>query len=484
MAFRVPDIAVGYRLLSQEEQTSLRDPSTNGDHVSPTTFAPARQFNPILYHHLNHHHNHLVPPLHRSYFPSPAPGTSASAFIASREQRYDPIFGRPSAFVFPPPPFHPLAGLYTPPVPRAFSLPFPPIRGQGRLELQQINQPSSPRFSAASSPSVDSSLSLMPDRLSELEDQSPDSPDFDVDSFDGISSPGHSSVRSSLSDSPGFEGDSSEDVPRPGALDPIEHESIFGPPPGRQARASGNSSPTGNLDPASPSNNHPVPRPRLRTGLFPAFDARGNSPPPLPRRRIRPSLFASSGPSSSTSPPSSPDNMPPAAASRGRKRRAPSDDDAIVIPDSDDIPQSSSPVQVVESRPVKRRNARRTSTTTTSTTLPPRRESAGQCSHQAPAAATSTTNRRPSAVKRQPSSTRSSVSPSAFNTPEREDSVVDLVGTDSIPVEPPKPKVDNTVKLAKFQCVICMDDCIDITVTHCGMFLSPFLPLSRPVHIG
>ncbi|KAK3938494.1 putative SLX8 protein [Diplogelasinospora grovesii] len=47
--------------------------------------------------------------------------------------------------------------------------------------------------------------------------------------------------------------------------------------------------------------------------------------------------------------------------------------------------------------------------------------------------------------------------------------VIDLANADQMPpppVPPPKPK--NEVKLSAFQCVICMDDVTDLTVTHCG----------------
>lgn len=52
--------------------------------------------------------------------------------------------------------------------------------------------------------------------------------------------------------------------------------------------------------------------------------------------------------------------------------------------------------------------------------------------------------------------------------------VIDLVDKDEVPEEtaepePEPPKEDNTVKLGAFQCVICMDDVTDLTVTHCGM---------------
>ncbi|KAB5557906.1 hypothetical protein GE09DRAFT_1221048 [Coniochaeta sp. 2T2.1] len=50
---------------------------------------------------------------------------------------------------------------------------------------------------------------------------------------------------------------------------------------------------------------------------------------------------------------------------------------------------------------------------------------------------------------------------------EEVEEVIDLVDKD-VPDEPPKPKPENTVKLGQFQCVICMDDVTDLTVTHCG----------------
>jgi hypothetical protein len=51
---------------------------------------------------------------------------------------------------------------------------------------------------------------------------------------------------------------------------------------------------------------------------------------------------------------------------------------------------------------------------------------------------------------------------------EDDDDVLDLTGANEVPEELLKPKVDNRVKLGKFQCVICMDDVSNLTVTHCG----------------
>ncbi|KAK0646664.1 hypothetical protein B0T16DRAFT_291275, partial [Cercophora newfieldiana] len=47
--------------------------------------------------------------------------------------------------------------------------------------------------------------------------------------------------------------------------------------------------------------------------------------------------------------------------------------------------------------------------------------------------------------------------------------VIDLSTTEEVPAslqEPEKPK--NDTKIAKFQCVICMDDTSTLTATHCG----------------
>lgn len=49
-----------------------------------------------------------------------------------------------------------------------------------------------------------------------------------------------------------------------------------------------------------------------------------------------------------------------------------------------------------------------------------------------------------------------------------DDDVLDLTGSNEVPAELLKPKVDNRVKLSKFQCSICMDEVSDLTVTHCG----------------
>ncbi|KAI1857884.1 uncharacterized protein JN550_012959 [Neoarthrinium moseri] len=49
-----------------------------------------------------------------------------------------------------------------------------------------------------------------------------------------------------------------------------------------------------------------------------------------------------------------------------------------------------------------------------------------------------------------------------------DEDILDLTGTNEVPEQLLQPKVDNRVKLSKFQCVICMDDVSGLTVTHCG----------------
>ncbi|ORY59214.1 uncharacterized protein BCR38DRAFT_351986 [Pseudomassariella vexata] len=46
--------------------------------------------------------------------------------------------------------------------------------------------------------------------------------------------------------------------------------------------------------------------------------------------------------------------------------------------------------------------------------------------------------------------------------------VLDLSEATEVSKELLQPKVDNRVKLSKFNCVICMDDVSNLTVTHCG----------------
>ncbi|EXK77103.1 hypothetical protein FOQG_18176 [Fusarium oxysporum f. sp. raphani 54005] len=52
--------------------------------------------------------------------------------------------------------------------------------------------------------------------------------------------------------------------------------------------------------------------------------------------------------------------------------------------------------------------------------------------------------------------------------PSAEFDTIDLTETNEVFEEGRKPEKDDRVKLAAFQCVICMDDCSNLTVTHCG----------------
>ncbi|KAJ4192181.1 RING-type domain-containing protein [Fusarium falciforme] len=45
---------------------------------------------------------------------------------------------------------------------------------------------------------------------------------------------------------------------------------------------------------------------------------------------------------------------------------------------------------------------------------------------------------------------------------------IDLTETNDVPEDLKKPEKDDRVKIAAFQCVICMDDAANLTVTHCG----------------
>ncbi|EGU86762.1 hypothetical protein FOXB_02719 [Fusarium oxysporum f. sp. conglutinans Fo5176] len=52
--------------------------------------------------------------------------------------------------------------------------------------------------------------------------------------------------------------------------------------------------------------------------------------------------------------------------------------------------------------------------------------------------------------------------------PSAEFDTIDLTETNEVFEEGRKPEKDDRVKLAAFQCVICMDDCSNLTVTVCG----------------
>ncbi|ETS76768.1 hypothetical protein PFICI_12155 [Pestalotiopsis fici W106-1] len=80
----------------------------------------------------------------------------------------------------------------------------------------------------------------------------------------------------------------------------------------------------------------------------------------------------------------------------------------------------------------------------------------------------STKSRPTKALKRQISKREDDPFAESSPAPQAEDDVLDLTATDELPPELQLPKVDNRVKLSKFQCSICMDDATALTVTHCG----------------
>lgn len=49
---------------------------------------------------------------------------------------------------------------------------------------------------------------------------------------------------------------------------------------------------------------------------------------------------------------------------------------------------------------------------------------------------------------------------------------IDLTEANEVPQELTRPVVDNRTKIAAFQCVICMDDVTNLTLTACGKHTS------------
>lgn len=238
-----------------------------------------------------------------------------------------------------------------------------------------------------------------------------------------------------------------------------------------------------------------VPRPRFRRSVFASpwslsnsrpSERRANGPPPFapspPTSRAGARQFAPPRPitldnnsdslaasrtsttaSDSGSEPPAPDNMPPAPR-QTRKRRA-----------TNDVLSSSPPESPAQSTRSSKRRAAPQRASTSSADKPPEASSSRR---PAAAAATRTAPpRRANATKREPAE-EPIVFESSDVEEESEYKVIDLVDKDEVPEEAPEPKPeppkeDNTVKLGAFQCVICMDDVTDLTVTHCGMFICP-----------
>lgn len=101
---------------------------------------------------------------------------------------------------------------------------------------------------------------------------------------------------------------------------------------------------------------------------------------------------------------------------------------------------------------------------------PPRATRSGRPSTTAPA--TTSPSSAPSKKRKQPDDPHFDDLFGPLPAAADED-VIDLVDTDVVPppLKPPPPK--NEIRLSAFQCVICMDDVTNLTVTHCGTSPSP-----------
>lgn len=163
-------------------------------------------------------------------------------------------------------------------------------------------------------------------------------------------------------------------------------------------------------------------------------------------------------------------SVPTAASRRGRRPSRPS----VVDLSSPKTERRSATPSGIDSNapraPSNRKRSHAAATTTSSQGSPHQRHGSSAT--------------RPNPIKPLKSSRRTSAQDEAlsFDTSSisgnDEEEVLDLTGND-MPEELLKPKVDNRVKLTKFQCVICMDDVSNLTVTHCGKFLSSPFPHSH-----
>ncbi|KAJ3550813.1 hypothetical protein NPX13_g11456 [Xylaria arbuscula] len=155
--------------------------------------------------------------------------------------------------------------------------------------------------------------------------------------------------------------------------------------------------------------------------------------------------------------------MPPPAARRRPSNRGGAVDLAKQEPDFDDTSSTIDP------------------SIPSVTTMPPRTRRRSVASGTGPAvrkrrssAATSPSN-RPSKARRKVSLADDENEPSPFDDDDLysldgkvESETIDLSNATEVPANLLAPKVDNRVKIGKFQCVICMDDTTALTVTHCG----------------
>ncbi|KAH8674114.1 hypothetical protein BX600DRAFT_226325 [Xylariales sp. PMI_506] len=209
----------------------------------------------------------------------------------------------------------------------------------------------------------------------------------------------------------------------------------------------------------------------LAEGNFtsPSLPPLRSSSPPLPDSAIPPISVAVDYTNNSTMPRGSTGTSAERTAASTRVRRSSrssvaSATDLITSPKLERENSEASPsadVEMIMAPPSTTRKRTRTSVTSMSA-APPRRDS--------------------SSTKSRPVKPLKGASTAANSTPLENDAfdafialdddgdgdVLDLTNPEAAVASPPKPKVDNRVKLSKFQCVICMDDVANLTVTHCG----------------
>jgi hypothetical protein len=148
----------------------------------------------------------------------------------------------------------------------------------------------------------------------------------------------------------------------------------------------------------------------------------------------------------------------PSSARRRSSRRLSNSVVDLTKEESRDNITSSSPVPMAPPPPSRKR--RRSTTASGGTSAPnTRRTSASQASK-----AIKTEAKRPGSRSGDTGVFGSSPPPAVHS----DEDVLDLTEANEVSVAQKKIEADRRVKLSKFQCVICMDDVSNLTVTHCG----------------
>ncbi|KAI1426967.1 hypothetical protein F5Y12DRAFT_783548 [Xylaria sp. FL1777] len=189
----------------------------------------------------------------------------------------------------------------------------------------------------------------------------------------------------------------------------------------------------------------------LATGDFssPSLPPLSNSPSPTSLSYPGLSSFAAAG-----------QEMPPSSTRRRIQSRGGAVDFTKQEPDCE-ANSSVDPSIPLATMPATRRR----SLTNVVDSIPRKR---GPSAVTSPAGRPSKTRRKEPPVSRNsPSSPFEDDELPGLNGPEGSDTI-DLSNATEVPAELMAPKVDNRVKIGKFQCVICMDDTTALTVTHCG----------------